>query len=91
MPIKIQRISKDSLQERLDAFRRTIKDDEGWDIDELAAIVELDGAPSSIRQIIQKMGWGLKIPCHKSSNPKTVLVNPKTLAKHAIKNKSGAA
>jgi len=81
MPTKLS--SKPALfpAQKIAAFRETIKDDEGWEVDEISKY--LDVSETTARTLISKNKW--TIPQWSSSKKRVVnvLVNPKTLQKYA--------
>ena len=88
MPVKISsgNILEGSPTSRLDAFRKTIKDGEGFTLKELAAMPCIATSVTRIREILCQQGWSIKQWNGDIRNSEHLLVNPKTLAQYAKKN-----
>ena len=88
MPVKLStsKIVEGSPTERLDAFRKTIKDGEGFTINELVAMPCIATSATRVRDILTNKGWSIKQWNDTKRNVEHLLVNPKTLAQYAKKN-----
>lgn len=69
------------LTEQLDAARRTLKDDEGMDAEELCA--RFCCHERTIANILKRRGWGITVFAR--GRNRLFLVNPKILKQHAAK------
>jgi len=84
MPVPVSKsLISGSPRERLDAFRKTIKDDEGYTLEELEAIPTLGIGTSYARELLRKNKWSILQYDVNARKAVHLLVNPKTLAKHA--------
>ena len=76
-----------SVKTRLDAFRKTIKDGEGYTLKELSDMTSISASANRIREILCDMKWSIKQWNDAKRNSEHLLVNPKTLLEHAKQNK----
>lgn len=88
MPISLKNAPAGTVKDRLAQFRRTIPDEVGYSMQELAALPEINAARPQISRVCQMEAWTLR-----RTNPVThrhtdLLVNPKTLAKYAGQTQS---
>ena len=87
MPIKLNKTVVGTPTERLDAFRKTIKDGEGYTADELSQLPVIGGNIGNIQVILWKNKWTVKNWDETLRRNVRLLVNPKTLAQYASGNK----
>jgi len=87
MPIKINNIVSGSPRTRVDAFRKTIPNDVGYTVDELAELPQISTCRTVLRDIISKEQWAIHTWMESKRRSVALLVNPKTLAKYANQNK----
>lgn len=81
MPTKLSAKPALLTAQKIAAFRETIKDDEGWEMEEI--VRALDTSQTTTRTIISKNKWSIPQWSTKKKRIINVLVNPKTLQKYA--------
>jgi beta-mannanase len=82
MPTKLNFLQK-TVPQRIDQLRHTIKPDEGLTMLEVAENPAVRAAEGRVREICVKRKWVLKNYDETVGKVISVLVHPKTLAKHA--------
>jgi hypothetical protein len=88
MPVKlVNNILAVSLMQRIDDFRKTIKDDEGYTAEELGDNDQIGAQPCHIRSVLVRNQWWIKQWSAEKRRALYLLVNPKILAKYAAKSK----
>ena len=88
MPLKLKSSLHDSIPARLDAFRKKIKDGQGYLIEELQNHPAIKSCNSQISSILRKNKWGIKRFNPDTNRMVVLLVNPRTLAKETKEKKN---
>jgi hypothetical protein len=84
MPVNIASMPVDSLESRLDAFRKTIPAGQGYTTGELARMPEISAKDGRIRECIARKNWGVRRRI--GSVTTWILLNPRDLKKYADKS-----
>lgn len=82
MPTKISNAVQGSPKERLDKFRQTIPDGEGYSYNELATLSGISASRNRIADIVRENRWGIEQYDVRARRMTQFLVNPKMLAKY---------
>jgi hypothetical protein len=80
MPIPLKNLRLETLENRLDKFRRTIPVGQGFEIEEL--VQTIGGSYAHISKTIREKNWGLRI-INGRHRMAIILVNPKDIPKNA--------